>query len=151
MTPPTATTAAISPASLRLRRLRVVPRGKSVEPKPGLFKSSISMVSISCECFSSTTTFASLHRVLGRTTPVQQAEYGRDEDERGYSREQQPANDCTPERCILLTAVAKDQRHRDHADDHRERCHQHGAEPRIAGFERCLDRVAVARELIASE
>src|SRR4249919_1165743 len=98
MTPPTATTVAISPASLRLRRFRVVPQGKSVEPEPGLFKSSISMVSISCECFSTTATFASRHRVRGRTTPVQQAEYGRDEDKRGDSRQQQPADDCTPER-----------------------------------------------------
>src|SRR5258706_13258208 len=144
MTPPTATTvAAISPASLRPRRFRAVPWGKSVEPEPGLFKSSISMVSISCECFSSTPTFASLHRVRGRTTPVQQAEYGRDEDERGDSRQQQPADDCTPEPCILLAAIAEPQRHRDHADDHRERCNQRGAEPRIAGFERCLDPVAV--------
>src|ERR1700721_2987558 len=100
-----ATTVAISPASLRLLRFRVVPPDKSVEPEPGLSKSFISMVLISCECFSSTVTFASLHQVRGRPTPVQQAEYGLDKDKRGYSRQKQPADDCTPERCILLPAM----------------------------------------------
>ena len=53
--------------------------------------------------------------------------------------QQEPADDRAPERRVLLAALAQPQRHRDHADDHGQRGHQHGTEagdPRLDGGRR---------------
>src|SRR3954470_8151650 len=49
--------------------------------------------------------------------------------------EDQPADHGPPERGVLLAALAEPQRHRRHADDHRQRRHQHRAEPDETGFQ----------------
>ena len=75
--------------------------------------------------------------------PVNQAEHHRHEEQRRDGREHQAADDRAAERRILLAAFAQAQRHRQHADDHRQRRHQDRAEAREAGFERGLDGAAV--------
>ena len=50
--------------------------------------------------------------------------------------DRQPADDRAAERRVLLAAFAEAERHRHHADDHRERRHQHRTEPREARVER---------------
>src|SRR5215470_8356676 len=48
----------------------------------------------------------------------------------------QAADHGAAERRVLLAALAQAQRHRRHADDHRERRHQHRTEPDEAGLQR---------------
>src|SRR5258707_308409 len=67
--------------------------------------------------------------------PVNDAEDDGNEDERGDRRKNQATDDGSPERCVLLAALAQAQRHGGHADDHGERGHQHRAEAHIAGVE----------------
>src|SRR5882672_8771757 len=56
--------------------------------------------------------------------------------------EDQPADHGASERRVLLAALAKTERHRRHADDHRQRRHQHRAEAHEPGFDRGSDRIA---------
>ena len=65
---------------------------------------------------------------LRRAAAVQQAEDGRDEEQRGDGGHDQAADHGAAERRVLLAAFAQAERHRDHADDHRQRGHQHRAE-----------------------
>ena len=82
---------------------------------------------------------------------VQQREQGGNEDQRGDRRQHQPADHRPAERRILFAALAKTQRHRDHADDHRERGHQHRTEAREARLNRRPDRVAMLRQTLPRE
>src|SRR5262245_2589527 len=50
--------------------------------------------------------------------PVHHAKHHGNENKRRNRRENQPSDHGAPERGILLTAFAKTQRHRSHADDH---------------------------------
>ena len=61
---------------------------------------------------------------------AQKPVHGGNENKRGKSREQQPADDGAGKRRILLAAFADAKRHRNHAEDHRARRHQHGAQAR---------------------
>ena len=56
------------------------------------------------------------------------------EEQRCDRRHQQAADHGAPERGILLAAFAERKRHRQHADDHGERGHQHRPKAREAGF-----------------
>ena len=71
---------------------------------------------------------------------VHAGEDHRHEQQRRDGREQQAADDRAAERRVLLGAFADAERHRDHADDHRQRRHQHRPDPRGAGFERGRQR-----------
>src|SRR5438309_724060 len=50
------------------------------------------------------------------------------EDERGEGREHEAADDDATEGRVLLAAFAETERHRQHAENHRERRHDHRAE-----------------------
>ena len=68
--------------------------------------------------------------------PCTMRKHRRHEEERRDGREYQPADDGAAERGILLTALAEAERHRDHADDHGGRRHDHRAQARESRFER---------------
>ena len=63
------------------------------------------------------------------------AENNGDEKECRDCCDQQAADDRAAERRVLLAAFAEAERHRQHADDHGERGHQHRAQPRVTGVE----------------
>src|SRR5580658_5013305 len=56
--------------------------------------------------------------------PVNDAEHHRDEEERRNGGEDEPADHGAAERGILFAALTQAQRHRQHADHHRERRHE---------------------------
>src|SRR6476620_8604772 len=62
--------------------------------------------------------------------------------QRGDGCEDQPSDHGASERRILFAALAKAERHRRNADDHRQRGHQNGAEAHEACFDRSSDRIA---------
>src|SRR5262249_12064983 len=64
------------------------------------------------------------------------AEHDRHEKERRNGREQQSADDSATERRVLFAAFTETERHRHHADDHRERRHQYRAQSRVTGEDR---------------
>ena len=57
---------------------------------------------------------------------MNRGEHGRHEDQGRHGGEDQAADDGSAERCVLFTAIAHAEGHGQHADDHRERRHQHG-------------------------
>src|ERR1700732_3881238 len=65
-----------------------------------------------------------------------------DEHQGSHRGEYQPSNHGTSERGVLFAALAKRPRHRRHADDHRQRRHQHRAETDKTGLDRGCDRIA---------
>src|SRR6266850_2083242 len=65
---------------------------------------------------------------------VYHTEHHGDKHQRRDGREDQPADHGAAERRVLLTALAEPQRHRRHADNHRQRGHQHRAEPDETGL-----------------
>src|SRR5919109_4302131 len=75
-------------------------------------------------------------KVLARRTPAQDAVDDGNQEERGECRHREATDDRAPQRRILLAALPEAQRHRQHADDHRERGHQDRAQSRGAGSER---------------
>ena len=56
--------------------------------------------------------------------------------ERRKRRQQQAPNDGAAERRILLSTLSEPEGHRQHADDHGQRGHQHGTNARMAGCQR---------------
>src|SRR5882672_6611832 len=81
-------------------------------------------------------------RTFGRmqipVTAVNAREDRRHEEKGRYGCKQETADDGASERRILLATLAEPERHRQHADDHGERGHQHGAKAREARLERRL-------------
>src|ERR1700733_16297865 len=67
--------------------------------------------------------------------PVNNAEHHRDEEQRRNGGEDQAAAQRAAERGVLFAALTEAQRHRQHADHHRERRHQYRAQPHESGFE----------------
>src|SRR5260221_7053571 len=61
-------------------------------------------------------------------SPMDDAEHHGNEDQRSDGSKNQAANDGTPERRVLLAALAQPERHRRHSDDHGKGGHQHRAE-----------------------
>src|SRR5437899_10138392 len=55
------------------------------------------------------------------TTLFRSLEHGGHEEERRHGRENESADHGAPERRVLLAALAEAERHRHHADDHRDR------------------------------
>src|ERR1700738_3762495 len=49
---------------------------------------------------------------------MEQAENGRNKQERGYGRSHQSSDDRATERCVLLATISQPQGHRTHANDH---------------------------------
>src|SRR6186997_2821719 len=64
---------------------------------------------------------------------VYHAEHYRHKHQRSDRSKNQAADHGAPERGVLFAALAKPQRHRQHADDHGERGHQHRAEADESG------------------
>ena len=56
--------------------------------------------------------------------------------ERRKRRQQQAPDDGAAERRILFATLSEPERHRQHADDHRQRRHQYGPNARMAGGQR---------------
>src|ERR1700723_712050 len=63
----------------------------------------------------------------------------------------QAADHGAPERRVLLTALAEAERHRQHADDHGQRGHQHRTDTDEAGLDRRGDGVAEFLIALAGE
>src|SRR5580692_8140350 len=82
---------------------------------------------------------------------MNEAKYRRHKDERCNGSDEQASDDCTAERCILLTTVPKAQRHWDHSDDHREGGHEDWTKTRTAGLDRRGDRVAMVAQSLLRE
>src|ERR1700716_1001846 len=110
--PPTATTVAVSAASLQLR-FRLALGDNFVESDLESWVSSAGMVSILFGCWPSTGYACLISPRWRRAPSVQEAEHRGDEDESGDGRQKQSADDRASERCILLAAVAEPERHRD--------------------------------------
>src|SRR5437762_12218945 len=87
-------------------------------------------------------------KVLPRRSATQNAVDDRDEEQRGKRGHRQAADHRAAERRVLLAALAEPERHRQHADDHRQRRHEHGAQPRRAGRQRGGARVAALQHLV---
>src|SRR5258708_25283440 len=74
--------------------------------------------------------------------PVYHAEDNRHKHQSGRRCKDQATDYRSAERRVLLAAIAEAERHRGHADDHRERRHQHRAKTDKPGLDRGRDRVA---------
>src|SRR5947207_6440017 len=79
-----------------------------------------------------------------RARPEQAVDDGNDE-ERGERRHREPADDRAAQRRVLLAALAEPEGHGEHADDHRERGHQHRTEPRVPRGQRGAERGVAGR------
>src|SRR5581483_10516380 len=77
----------------------------------------------------------------GGAATVHQAENHGHEKQRGGRGERQSADDRAAQRGVLLAALADPERHRHHADNHRQRRHQHRAESRKARLQRGRGRI----------
>src|SRR5437867_8086553 len=86
-----------------------------------------------------------------RAPPVQQGEHRRDEHEGGDGGAQEATDDGPAQRRVLLATFTEPERHGHHADDHGERGHQDGAEPREAGLDGRRRRVSVLAEPLPGE
>jgi hypothetical protein len=80
-----------------------------------------------------------------------QAEHGLNEEKSRECRDQQAADDRTPERGVLLAAFSHRQRLRQHAYDHGESRHQHWTKTGEPGVKRRRCRVIAVPELFARE
>ena len=87
----------------------------------------------------------------GALPAVREPEDRRHEEERGAGRQQKAADHRAAQRSVLLAAFAEAEGHRDHADDHGERRHEDGTEPREARLDRRGGRVASLGELLLGE
>src|SRR3954465_121183 len=87
----------------------------------------------------------------GRLFAVQQREYGRDEEQGRDRRERAPADHGAAERRVLLAAFTEAERHGHHADDHRQRGHQHRPEARDPRLDGGHARVGARGELVLRE
>ncbi len=76
---------------------------------------------------------------------MKNTEQRRNQEQRRDRRDQETANHCASQRSILLAAFAKCKGHRQHADDHGERGHQHRAKAREARFQRRGRRIQTLR------
>src|SRR5438270_993725 len=63
-------------------------------------------------------------RVL-KVSVAHDGEYSGHEEESSDGCKQQAADNRAPERGVLLATLTQPERHRDHADNHGERCHDH--------------------------
>src|ERR1700739_3312793 len=69
---------------------------------------------------------------------VDNRKHARYEEQCRHGRKQQSADPRAPQRGILFAAFSKPDRHRHHADHHRQRRHDHGTYADEAGFQRCF-------------
>ena len=80
----------------------------------------------------------------------QKSEQVRHDQQRRWSCEQQAADNGARQRGILFSAGAAD-RHRDHADDHGRRRHQHRPNPGVAGSNCSVESRLACYLLLAGE
>src|SRR5882724_10720542 len=80
--------------------------------------------------------FGILRRQRCWFTALQNAVHHGDKEQRAEGGDDQTANHRPAERCVLLSAIAKTEGHRHHADDHRSGGHDHRAQPHVARLER---------------
>ena len=74
---------------------------------------------------------------------MKQGEHRWDKDKRCDGGAEQATDDRASQRRVLLAAIAKAKRHRHHADDHGERCHDDWPEPCGAGLKGSINGVTV--------
>ena len=72
---------------------------------------------------------------------MQERKNCRDKEKGGECSQDQPADHRAAERGILFAAFAKPEGHRQHANDHGQRRHQHRAQAAGPGFQRRCERV----------
>jgi len=82
---------------------------------------------------------------------VDQGEYAWHKKQSGDGGTKQSADDRAAQRRVLFPAVAHAEGHGHHADDHRQRCHDDGAEARGACLNGRADCIAVLVELAPGE
>src|SRR5476651_863334 len=78
----------------------------------------------SCNIMSAHSSYRVDRVATGVPPPMQQRKYRRNEDQGGDRRQHQAADDSTTKWRILLAALTEPERHRHHADDHRQGGHQ---------------------------
>src|SRR5438270_7888022 len=79
-------------------------------------------------------------KVRGRRAAQQAVGQG-NEEQRVERRQQQNTDDGPAQRGVLIAALAVAQAHRQHAQQHRQRGHEDGTQPRAAGEQRGRPRV----------
>src|ERR1700721_1421673 len=89
--------------------------------------------------------------VFGALLLVYHTKYHGNKHQRGDRCKDQTADHGAPQRRVLLTALAKAERHRQHAHNHRQCGHQHRTDADEACFDRGGDRVAEFLIALASE
>src|SRR5438094_460416 len=85
-------------------------------------------------------------RLSGATSAVENAKHRRHENKRSNCGTQQTTDDGPSERRVLLAAVTHPKRHGNHADDHGEGGHEHGAKAGNAGLDGRLHSVGMFGE-----
>src|SRR5437762_7809420 len=86
-----------------------------------------------------------------RRAPAEDAVDQRNEEERGEGRHQEAADDRAAQRRVLLAPLAEAERHRQHAEAHGERGHQHRAQAGGAGREGGRARIVALQHLVVRE
>src|SRR5579871_2663736 len=89
--------------------------------------------------------------VPGRIAAMHDGEHSGYEEECGYGCEQQTADDREPERLVLLAALAHADGHREHANHHGQRGHEHRTEAGEAGLDRSEGGIAGMLQAFARE
>ena len=74
---------------------------------------------------------------------VQQSKNGRDKNQSGDGRAKESSDHCSSQGSVLFATVAETQRHRNHADDHRQLRHDDGAKTGCTSFKRSGHGVAM--------
>ena len=83
--------------------------------------------------------------------PMEQAEHHGHEEERCQCGDHQATDHRAAQGGVLLTSFTQSQRHREHADDHGQRRHEHRAQAADAGFPGRSQRVAALLEIAAKK
>src|SRR5580704_3312274 len=82
---------------------------------------------------------------------AQAAVNDRHDQQCGDGSDHQSTNHGTAQRSVLLAALAQAERHGQHADDHRQRSHQHWTKPRRTRRGRRINRIHPDRALVVGK
>src|SRR5216683_553484 len=89
-----------------------------------------------------------IDRFLPWCTAAEHAVDDRNEPEGGEGGDGEAADHRAAQRGVLLAALAEPERHRQHADDHGERGHHHGAQARGTGRKGGAARIVALAHLV---
>src|ERR1700733_9064390 len=93
----------------------------------------------------------SLSSIGCHSPPVQHTEHRWDKEEGGDGGANQPANNGTAERSVLLPTFTQAHCNRNKTDNHGQRGHQDGPKTRKAGFQSGTRRVALGLQMLLGE